>query len=162
MAFYGVDPVQFESISAVTATNTVDLGTLRWHAGEMYAYVYAGKGVPKNYGCVYSGVSGNTIACTGAVSGEVAAGFCKHESIPTGSYGWLLKVGVVDVKNARASTAPSLNQPAYLGTDGGFVTDTTVVTSAIDCGHVIGKVISAGASGGTGASLSLLRVSCMF
>lgn len=159
MSFYSVDPVSFESVSNVTLTNSVDLGTMRWEAGELYEYVYASTTVPVGYGAVYSGVSGNTVVATGAVTGEACAGFCKHAKIVGSGYGWLLKKGIVDAKNARASTAPSLNQPAYLGTDGGFTTDTSVVTSAIDSGHVIGKVISAGASGGTGASLSMLKVS---
>lgn len=158
MAFYGVAPISFESVSAVTATNTVDLGTMRFHAGELYEYVYASTTVPVGYGAVYTGTSGHSVVATGAVTGEYCAGWCKHATIAGGTYGWLLKKGLVDAKNARASTAPSLNQPAYVGSDGGFVSDTPVVTSAVDHGHVIGKVLSAGASGGTGASLSLLYV----
>jgi 2-keto-3-deoxy-6-phosphogluconate aldolase len=116
------------------------------------------RNAPQGYGTVYSGTSGHSVVATGAVTGEVCAGWVKHATITSNGYGWLLKKGVVDAKNARASTAPVINQPAYLGSDGGFVTDTPVVTSAIDHGHVVGKILSAGASGGTGASLSLLYV----
>lgn len=156
---YGADPVAFESVSNVTATPSVALGTERFFDGEKYEYVYAVKEIPVGYGAVYSGTSGHSVVATGAVSGEFCAGWCKHTAISSGSYGWLLKKGVVDAKNARASTAPSVNQVAYLGSDGGFVTDAVVATSAIDIGHAIGKVLSAGASGGTGSSLSLLYVS---
>lgn len=158
MSYYGVAPIGFESVSAVTATNTVDLGTRRWHAGEEYEYVYASTTVPVGYGAVYTGTSGYTVVATGVVSGELCAGFCKHATIAGGTYGWLLKKGVVDAKNGRASTAPVINDLTYMGADGAFVTDVKVVTSAIDHGHIIGKVLSAGASGGTGASLSLLRL----
>ena len=161
MAYYGIDPINFESVSAVTSTNSVDLGTLRWDSGELYEYVYAVGTISVGVGGVYSGTSGHSVVATGAVTGEACAGFCKHVALASGKYGWLLKKGVVDAKNARASTAPSVNQPAYLGSDGGIVTDTSVVTSAIDCGHVIGKVLSAGASGGTGSSLSLLLVAVL-
>lgn len=157
--FYSADPIMFESVSAVTATPSVGLGYMRWHDGECYEYVFAAKTVSMGIGGVYSGASGHTIVATGAVSGEHCAGFVKHESIPSGYYGWLMKKGVVDASNARASTAPSVNQVAYLGSDGKFMTDAIVATSAIDNGHVIGKVLSAGASGGTGSSLSLLYVS---
>jgi hypothetical protein len=159
MSLYGADPVAFESVSNVTATPNVALGTTRTFQGERYEYVYAIKECPVGYGTVYSGTSGHSVVATGCITGEVCAGWVKNATISSGSYGWLLKKGVVDAKNARASTAPSVNQPAYLGTDGGFVTDTSVATNAIDCGHVVGKVLSAGASGGTGSSLSLLLVS---
>lgn len=156
---YGVGPIRFESVSNVTATPSVQLGAVIFADGEHYEYVYAVKELPVGYGAVYSGTSGHSCVATGAVSGEHCAGWVKHATISSGSYGWLLKKGVVDAKNARASTAPVINQIAYLGSDGGFVTDTPVVTSAIDHGHIVGKILSAGASGGTGASLSLLYVS---
>lgn len=159
MAFYGLDPVQFESVSAVTATNSVDLGTIRYEAGEVYEYVYAVSCISMGIGAVITGTSGFSVIATGAVSGELCHGFAKHDSITTGKYGWLLKKGVVDAANGRASTAPVINQVARLAADGKFCTDVMVATSAIDDGHVIGKIVSAGASGGTGSSLSLLYVS---
>lgn len=156
---HGLSPVAFESVSNVTATPSVELGEIRFYAGEYYEYVYAGKEIPVGYGAVYSGTSGKTVVATGSVSGEMCAGWCKHATISSGSYGWLLKKGVVDAKNGRASTAPVINEVAYMGADGAFVTDTMVATSAIQVGPPVGKILSAGASGGTGSSLSLLLVS---
>ena len=156
---YGLSPVVFESISAVTATPTVQLGTIRFHDGEYYEYVHAAKTIPIGYGAVYSGTSGHTVVTTGAVSGEHCAGVCKHESITSGSYGWLMKKGVVNMVNTKAGSAPTQSLPAFLGTDGGFYTETLAITSAVDNGVPIGKVLSAGASGGTGASTSLIFVS---
>lgn len=157
---YGNHPgAVFEPISAVTATNSVELGTIRFHDGEYYEYVYAVGAVNQGYGCAYSGTSGHSVLATGIVSGEHCAGFAKHATIPAGSYGWLLKKGVVDAPNGRASTLTVINDLTYLGADGKVVTDVKVVTSAIDHGHVIGKVLSAGASGGTGSSLTLIYVS---
>lgn len=157
--YNSADPVLFESVSNVTATPSVQLGEERMYAGEKYEYVYAVKTIPVGYGAVKTGTSGHSVAATGAVSGEVCAGWCKHSDINLGSYGWLLTKGVVDAKNGRAGTAPVINQVARLGADGAFVTDLMVATSAIDHGHVVGKILSAGASGDTGASLSLLYVS---
>jgi len=157
--YHSADPVCFESVSNVTATPSVQLGEERMYLGEKYVYVFAAKELPVGYGAVKTGTSGFTCVATGSVSGEFCAGFVKHAAISSGSYGWLLTKGVVDAKNGRASTAPVINEVAYLGADGAFVTDTMVVTSAINTGHQIGKILSAGASGGTGASLSLLYVS---
>ena len=159
MAVHGVGPIVFESVSNVTATPSVELGTRRLYQGEEYEYVYASTTVPVGYGGAYTGTSGHTVVATGIVSGEYAAGFCKHATIAGGTYGWLLKKGVVDLKNGRAGTLPVINDLLYMGADGAVVTDVKPVTSAIDHGHIVGKVLSAGASGGTGASLVLCYVS---
>ena len=162
MGFYGADPIHFESVSAVTATNSVELGTLRMHDGEWYEYVYAIGCVSMGVGATYSGTSGNSVVATGIVSGEYCAGFVKHESITTGKYGWLMKKGVIDVDNGIASSAPADGDVVYLSTDGKFIAGSgKMATAATDFigGHVIGKVLSAGASGGTGASFSLLYIS---
>lgn len=156
---YGMQDTFFESISAVTATNSVELGSLRFHDGEWYEYVYSLGQISPGFGSAYSGTSGNSVVATGIVSGEHCAGFCKHVTMTTGTYGWLLKKGVVDAPNGRASTATVINDLAYLGAEGKVITDVKVVTSAIDHGHIIGKVLSAGASGGTGASLTLMYIS---
>lgn len=159
-SYQGVDPISFESVSNVTATPSVDLGTRRFQDGELYEYVYAVKELPKNYGCVLTGTSGHSCVATGVVSGELAFGFVKNAAISSGSYGWVLKKGVVDLKNGRASTVPSVDQILHLAADGAVCSDVMVATSSIDGGVVVGKVLSAGASGGTGASLSLCYVSC--
>ena len=160
MSHQGADPISFESVSAVTATPSVELGTIRHQDGERYEYVYAVKALPVGYGCVLTGTSGHSCAATGVVSGEMAFGFVKHAEISSGSYGWVLKKGVVNLKNGRASTAPVVNEVLHLAADAAVCSDVMVATSSIDGGFVVGKVLSAGASGGTGASLSLCYVSC--
>jgi hypothetical protein len=156
---YGFQQAYMESVSNVTATNSVELGSIRFHDGEYYEYVYAAKELPVGYGAVKTGTSGHTCIATGSVSGEYCAGAVKHAAISSGSYGWLLVRGVVDVKNGRAGTAPVVNQTARLGADGAFVTDLMVLTTGIDNVHIVGKALSAGASGDTGASLFLLNLS---
>ena len=159
MGFQSANPVMFESVSNVTATNSVELGTLRCENGEWYEYVYAVGTIAAGFGAAYTGTSGHSVLMTGVISGEHCAGFCKHADISSGKYGWLLKKGVVDAKNGRASTVPVAGQVAHFAADGAFCTDLNVATTAIDGGHVVGKILSAGASGGTGASLSLLFLS---
>ena len=163
MSYYGISPLSFESVSAVTATPTpgLDLGTERIVAGEKYRYVYSLGQISPGYGATYSGTSGNSVAATGVVSGEHCAGFCKHATLTTGTYGWLLVKGVVDSYNGMTNSAPADGDVVYLTTDGKFRSGKGApATSATDFvgGYAVGKVLSAGASGGTGASLSLLFV----
>lgn len=162
MSYHGADPIHFESISNVTATPSVQLGTRRRYAGEDYEYVYSLGQASPGYGCTYSGTSGHSVAATGVVSGELCAGYVKHVTLTTGTYGWLLKRGVVDAYNGMSNSAPADGDVVYLATDGKFRSGKGApATSATDFvgGCVLGKVLSAGASGGTGASLSLLYVS---
>lgn len=161
MAFYGDHPVVNESVSAVTATPSTDLGTIRCHAGADYMYVYAVGTISQYCGAILTGTSGYSVVATGAVSGQFAMGFAVHDSIPAGSYGWLFQRGVANIKNGMASTALAVTDNIYLATDGqGVFGRTTVTTNAVSDGHVIGKLLSAGASGGTGGSLSLVYVKC--
>lgn len=160
MGFNSVGPVVFESVSNVTTTPSVQLGTVRVYEGETYEYVYAAGAVNVGYGAAYTGTSGYTVQATGAVSGEGCAGICKHATIPASSYGWLLKKGVVDVINGMAGSAIVAADIVYMATDGKFCSGRgQPATSATDFigGWPVGKVLSAGASGGTGASLSLIK-----
>lgn len=159
--FHSENPVLFEGVSNVTATPSVGLGFMRVYNGEVYEYVYAVGAINKGYGTTYSGTSGHSVLATGIVSGEYCAGYCKHATIPAASYGWLLKKGVVDALNGTASSAPADGDVVYLAADGAFHTGRgQMATAATDFigGHVLGKVLSAGASGGTGASFSLIYV----
>lgn len=159
MAFYSENPVVFESVSAVTATPSVELGVMRTHAGELYQYMYAAKTCSMGVGVVQTGTSGNTVVATGIVSGEFCAGFVKNESLVSGYYGWVLKKGVVDAANGMANSAGADGDVVLLGTDGKIRTAKgSPATAATDFvgGHIVGKVLSAGAS----ATSHLIYVSC--
>jgi len=162
MSYHGADPIVFEGVSNVTATPSVQLGTERVYQGEKYRYVYSNGQISPGYGAALSGTSGHSVVATGVVSGELCAGFVKHVTLTTGTYGWLLTRGVVDAYNGMTNSAPADGDVVYLATDGKIRTGKGApATSATDFvgGCVLGKVLSAGASGGTGASLSLIYVS---
>lgn len=120
MAFNSADPINLESVSAVTATNSVDVGTRRVWNGEEYVYYYnAGNSqISVGFGATVSAVSGYSVTVS-STSGQHAVGFCKHATLTTATYGWLLKVGFLDgLTNGMASTALTAGDSLQLAADG--------------------------------------------
>lgn len=145
MSFQGVSPVSFESVSAVTATPSVDLGTRRTWNNESYIYVYAATPISQSVGAIMSGVSGYTCFATGIISGAFCIGFAKHESLTTGTYGWLLTRGFVSsAVNGMVSTAIAATDGIMLGVDGKIANAAASVG-----GHLIGKAMTATGSAGS-------------
>lgn len=138
-------PVNVESVSSVTATPSVQLGSVRMEAGDSYIYVY-------NTGSSTAGVGRGVIisACTGysvTVSSVTNIGgffgVVKHTAIPTGSYGWVLTRGFTPV--VAGATAIVSGGGLEVGVDGAFVHGAGTNTSVIQ-----GYCVTATAAGGTG------------
>lgn len=154
MAFQGLEPILFESVSAVTATPSVELGTRRMVGGEEYVYVYAQAAVSASVGCSASGLSGYSVIATGLISGAFCYGFVKHADIAAGSYGWLLTKGIISSPvNGMVSTAFVATDNVMLAADGKIANQ-----AAATGGHVLGRVLTAAVSGGTGGS----NTGCIF
>ena len=148
MSLQGASPILFESVSAVTATNSVQLGTRRVVGGEEYVYCYAVGAVSASVGCSISGVSGYSIVATGIISGAFCFGFVKHADIPAASYGWVLKRGFISSPvNGMASTAFVATDGVMLAADGKIANAAAAVG-----GHLLGRVTTTCVSGGTGGS----------
>lgn len=142
--FYSADPIQMESVSAVTATNSVDPGTIRTVGNAKYVYVYNNGTTQISVGkcAVVSALSGYSVTVS-SISGGFAVGFCKHTTLTTGTYGWLVTRGFVDgVTNAMASTALTAGDSIQVGVDGGVCKG--------ESGPYVGKHLSGTASAGTG------------
>lgn len=142
MAFQSVGPVCFESVSAVTASPSVEVGTIRIEGDEKYVYVYnAGTSqLSVGRGATVSGVSGYSVTVS-SISGDMLVGFCKHATLTTGTYGWLVTRGFVDsVTNAMASTALVAGDVIQAGADGGIAKGVT--------GPNVGKMMTATGSAG--------------
>jgi hypothetical protein len=142
MGYYGVAPIAFESVSAVTATPSVEVGTIREDGDEKYVYVYNAGNSQISVGkcAVVSAVSGYSVTVS-SVSGDFAVGFCKHATLTTGTYGWLVTRGFVDsVTNAMASTALAAGDVVQVGIDGGVAKGVT--------GPSVGKMMTATGSAG--------------
>lgn len=142
MAVQSASPVSFESVSAVTATPSVEVGMERVEGDEHYLYVYnAGTSQISVGRCaVASAVSGYSVTVS-SISGDFAVGFCKHATLTTGTYGWLVTRGFVDsVTNAMASTALAAGNPIQVAVDGGVCKGET--------GPYVGKMMTATGSAG--------------
>lgn len=133
-----------EGVSQVTATNSVELGAEVLVGTDAYVYVYnAGNSqISKGKGVTVSAVSGYSVSVS-SVSGDLLIGVCKHSTIATGYYGWVVKRGFVDgVTNAMASTAIVAGDVVQLGVDGGFAKG---VTGGVNVGKAMTATGSAGA-----------------
>jgi hypothetical protein len=120
MAFQGLDPIAFESVSAVTATPSIDVGVRRVYNGEEYVYVYNNGGAQASpgFGLVVSALSGYSVTVS-STSGQFAVGFVKHATLTTATYGWALVRGFLDgMTNGMASTALAAGDALQIAADG--------------------------------------------
>lgn len=162
MSHYGVAPVLFESVSSVTATNSVDLGSRVDVAGASYVYVYnAGNSqISVGQGAVLSGVSGYSVTvssntgASAAALGDMFVGVCKHATLTTATYGWLMTRGFGSVK-AHPSTGLAAGQLLVSGSDGVWAPATFGTNTG---GLVQAKCTVATASAGVGEAY----INCSF
>lgn len=153
--YQGVAPVAFESVSAVTATNSVDLGTTRTQGAEEYIYVYnagAASASPGQY-MVMSANSGYSLTVSSVTMYDFPMGFVKHTTIPAASYGWILTKGFLNVLG-QSNLSWAISDLLVPGS-GGRVANPTGQVSFI-CALVynpIGQAVSAGATVGAGTGL---------
>lgn len=142
--------------------NDPEVGTKVTIAGEDYVFAY-------NKGTSTAGV-GRAVVLTAATSYSFtvsslthagrAFGVVKHAQIDPLYYGWVLTRGFADCVNGMTSTAPAAGDNVELAADGGFAkSNALLATGAAAVPH--GVVMSAGASGGTGSSLSYLYIKGM-
>lgn len=143
--FSSVGPIINESVSAVTSTNSVEVGARVTYNGEDYLYVYNGGGSTISVGyaatVAVTGTSGYTVtvSCT---SGSPAIGFCKHADIATTKYGWLLTKGFCDnLENGMASTALVVGDVIQVDVNGTVAKGIT--------GFNVGKMLTATGSAGS-------------
>lgn len=140
----GLSPVLFESVSAVTATPSVQLGTRVNVGGNDYVYVYNdGGALNKGNGAIVTGTSGYSVHVTSVTMTDFALGICRNATIAAGSYGWLMTRGFSDF-NAGASDSFAVGNPIALAVDGLFANKT------ISTGYItphVGRCLSACASG---------------
>jgi hypothetical protein len=144
--FYN-DPVYMESVSAVTASPSVQIGAERMEAGDKYLYVYntgsSTAGVGR--GVIISACTGYSVTVSSITNTGGFIGVVKHAAIPTGSYGWILTRGFTPII-AVADSGIVSGAVLGVGLDGGF-TDVPV-TNVAALAH--GYCVTATASGGTG------------
>jgi hypothetical protein len=136
----------FESVSAVTATPSVEVGTVRDEGDEKYIYVYnnGATQISTGRGATVTGVTGYSVTVSTTTSTDLIVGVCKHATIAASSYGWLLVRGFSTCKAAPAS-ALAAGDMLVVAADGAF-TNKDISTGYV--GPVVGKcVVATGASG---------------
>lgn len=145
---YGLSPIVFKGPSFVAtalAANDPRLGDVMEYAGEIYRFCYntGNSQISTGRGAILSAVSNYsvTVSSVTITDGNVAVGFCKHATILTGQYGWLLTQGFV---SCIAADAAAVGNKLILGEDGGVVAKTTGIAQL---GNDVGKALSALASG---------------
>lgn len=145
MAFQGASPVLFESVSAVTATPSIDVGTRRVDGGNHYVYVYnaGNSAINMGYAAVMSGVSGYSVTVSAITQVDFGIGICKNATMATATYGWLLTKGF-SYFNTGANDSCSTGANLAVGVDG------VIVYKTICTGYmspVVGKATLTGTSG---------------
>lgn len=128
-------PIQFESVSAVTATPSVEVGERRVWKGESYRYAYNAGGATlsqKNVVNFATGASGFSVTNTHVtdVVGFIA-GVVKHADIAAGSYGWIMTKGFASVVITSNATGDYI--PLCKGSGGKVIDkqDQTGVTNSV-------------------------------
>jgi hypothetical protein len=151
MTVYNASPVRFAGVSQVTATrgsNDPEVGTRTCEGDEEYIFVYnAGNSdIPPTYGATVSAVTGYSVTISSITSVDWLIGVCKHTTLTTGTYGWLMTRGFAAVE-MEADNSAAAGQILALAADGEFAlksNSTGYPTPA--CGKTT-EAIASGASG---------------
>jgi hypothetical protein len=167
MSVYDQKSLWEETVSAVTATPSEDLGTHRYFGGNEYIYAYnAGGDANKNRIVILTGATGYSfvvtyVTGTGAVldKGNTVLGVVQHATIAAGSYGWICTRGWVDVAASGSSVVAIAAGDALINGLDGFVrsyTFTSEVTQAVAKG-ILGYAAQTTTTTGVGAMRFYLK-----
>lgn len=158
MAFQSADPVVFESVSNVTATNSVDLGTRATVDGRQYCYVYnAGNSqISIGQGAIMTASSGYSVTVSSTTGLDVFVGVCYHSTLTTGTYGWLVTHGHTKIKTPAGSICTN-GDLLFAGGDGVFGVNPLTGTASAGI-YIMGKCVAATASAGIGEGF----VNCLY
>lgn len=158
MAFHSENPVSFESVSNVTSTNSVDLGTRATYAGRQYCYVYnAGNSqISVGQGAIMTASSGYSVTVSSVTGLDIFVGVCHHATIATAQYGWLVTHGHTKIKTPAGSICTN-GDLLFAGGDGVFSPNPLTGTASAGI-YIMGKCVAATASAGIGEGF----VNCLF
>lgn len=148
MTVYRNDIVHFETVSNVTASPSVDVGTRRVEGDEEYIYVYnnGNSQINPGNGAILTAVTGYSVTLSSLTNTQFF-GVCKHATLTTTTYGWLLRRGFVEGK-MHADESAAVGALLGPGVDGVFaVTTQTTLAFGVPCA----KAMSAVASGASGS-----------
>ncbi len=124
MTVYSQSPIRFDTVSSVTltpGTKDPEVGTVIREGDEEYIYVYNNGTSPISVGqfAVCTAVTGYSVTVSSITHVDVPVGVCKHATMATATYGWLLRKGFGPMKVGSAVAAGDLLIP---GADGNWQT----------------------------------------
>jgi hypothetical protein len=151
MAHYGNHPISFQGVSQVTGSlgaNDPEPGYRVTVGDEDYIFVYnAGNSqISPGLGAVLSAVTGYSVTVSSTTSVDFLVGVCKHATLTTGDYGWLVTKGFVAVEMGGTSGTVAAGGLIELGDDGEFYP----VSNTTGNGPVVGKAMEAIVSSASG------------
>ncbi len=156
MGYKGVAPIRFGTLSMVTATlgaNDPELATKITEDGRDYIFVYNGGNSqisPGYAGCLQSSATNYSVTVSAATSADFVLGVCRHATLTTGTYGWLVSKGITPVQmGATNSSAVAQRDLIEVGANGVFerVSNTTGNKAA-----GVGQALDAIATGASGSA----------
>ena len=148
-----------ESVSAVTLSNSIELGVRRYYKGEEYVYCYnaGGAACDKLDGVkLVTGTSGYSVAATSLTdTANPCVGVVKNATMTAAAYGWVMSKGFSSVNMVSAATGDYV--AIALGAGGSFihaspVTDAAGVGTQAAVGYLLDSDTGAG-----GASYAFIK-----
>jgi hypothetical protein len=156
MSSYSYKLVNEESVSAVTATPSVQLGTRRLENGIEYVYAYNASSGTVNKGApvILTATSGYTFVstyATGADKGCVILGTVHNATMTVATYGWIATRGIMNVYVVSAAVAA---QDTLIIKDGGgevrVATFTSSLTQLAGGGCIVGRALEVNTAANSG------------
>ena len=153
MSVSSLGPIRFAGVSQVTASlgaNDPEVGTVVREGDEEYIFVYnAGNSeIPPSFGATVSAVTGYSVTVSSVTGVDFLVGVCKHATLTTGTYGWLVRKGFVVVE-MEADNSCAAGQLLALAADGEFALKSA---STQYPANAVGKSMEAITSGASGSA----------
>lgn len=153
MTVYSVSPIRFDTVSSVTLTpgsKDPEVGTVIREGDEEYIYVYNNgtTQISKGEFAVATAVTGYSVTVSSLTHVDFPVGVCKHATMATATYGWLLKKGFGPMQAGSAIAAGDALIP---GADGKWQARlATTAYSQVIAPTAFGKCMVAAASSAVG------------
>lgn len=136
-----------ESVSAITATPSVDLGTRRLEDNKEYVYVYNnGTTAAVGYGLIQSAMSGYSVTVSAALK-DRCFGVVQNTDLTTNYYGWAQVKGPANILVGGDHATAATGEGIYLIANGSFGAVTTGATgstyAAMEAGYTLVSIATA-------------------
>jgi len=153
MAINSISPIMNESVSNVTSTNSVEVGTRVTVGGIDYIYVYnsGAATISQGYGGYVSVASMSAFAASFVVTvsnaasqsgGERLVGIAHNADIAASKYGWLATRGCVYAIPDATATSANSGVELACGVDGGFVAATATLSTGLRIGVTLNSFVT--------------------